>query len=195
MGDSSIWQWLDHLDKELFTFIHARASNEALDGLMLLLRNGFTWLPFYLFMLYWILRRENRKFAFPFILLSVATVALTDSVSARFLKPLIDRPRPCSDEALQPIIRHIINCAGEFSMPSTHASNHFGLASFWFFTILFCRNKRWYWLWLWAALVCYAQIYVGKHYPFDILVGAIFGSFVGWAFYKIFKRFMKKNLN
>ncbi|HJU46463.1 MAG TPA: phosphatase PAP2 family protein [Chitinophagaceae bacterium] len=184
----TVWQWLDQLDKAVFTFVHAKAYAPSLDGLMLLLRHGTTWIPLYLFILYWILRKENRKYAVAFILLSVACVCFTDSVSVRILKPLFGRLRPCHDEILQPVIRHIIDCAGLHSMPSSHASNHFGLAAFWFISIAAINNRKWYWLWLWAALICYAQVYVGKHYPGDILAGALFGTLTGLLFYKIFER-------
>ena len=77
-------------------------------------------------------------------------------------------------------------------MPSTDASNHFSTASFWFFSISWMSNKKWHWLWLWAFLVCYAQVYVGKHYPGDVLVGAIFGTLVGFLVALVFKRWQLK---
>ncbi len=64
-------------------------------------------------------------------------------------------------------------------MPSSHASNHFGLAAFWFYVIKETLNRKWYWLWAWAFIIGYSQIYVGVHYPGDILTGALLGIGIG----------------
>ena len=71
-------------------------------------------------------------------------------------------------------------------MPSNHAANHFGLATFWYFSIRAINGRKWSWLWLWAALICYAQVYVGKHYPFDVLVGGIVGTLTGLGMSRLF---------
>lgn len=180
-------EWLDSLDKSLFTLIHKDGAIPDLDWLMLGLRHGATWVPLYAFILYWIIRNA-RKAAFKFITLSIACISLSDLISSSLLKPFFGRVRPCFDAALEPVMRNIINCGGIYSMPSGHATNHFALATFWFFSINLVTGKKWYWLWLWAALICYAQIYVGKHYPFDILVGACLGSGIGYSLYLLFKR-------
>jgi undecaprenyl-diphosphatase len=71
-------------------------------------------------------------------------------------------------------------------MPSSHAANHFGLAAFWYWSIKSMTGRKWKWLSLWAAAVCYAQIYVCKHYPFDIAAGALFGYVSGMLTSKIY---------
>ena len=71
-------------------------------------------------------------------------------------------------------------------MPSSHAANHFGLAAFWYFSIKKMSGKKWSWLWLWAATICYAQIYVGKHFPFDILAGSLTGFLTGLGMSRLF---------
>lgn len=183
----TLWERLDQLDKAVFTFIHAKAYASSLDWLMLLLRNQYTWIPLYAFILYWIIRYAQKD-AWKFIALSIVCFALTNSITVEVLKPFFARPRPCKT---LPIIRDIINvigCGGENSMPSAHASNHFGLAAFWFLSIRYLKGKTWYWLWLWAFVVCYAQVYVGKHYPGDVLVGAVFGTLVAFPVYKLFQR-------
>lgn len=174
----NIWEILDAFDKNVFSFIHADASTPLLDGFMKLLRNASTWIPLYAFMLYWIIRYE-RKYAWQFMLLTIVCFAITDFVSASILKPWIGRIRPCYDPELQPLIRGLVGCGGQYSFPSSHAANHYGLASFWFPAIYRMCGKRWQWLWLWAFAVCYAQVYVGKHYPLDVLAGALFGLMVG----------------
>ncbi len=183
-------KWLDTVDKQLFTFIHHGLANGFFDVAMPFLRNPLTWIPLYAFLLFWLLR-YHIKYAIKFILLSVATVGFTDYVAASVIKPLVGRLRPCHAPDLQPIIRHVVDCGGQLSFPSNHASNHFGMAAFWFFAILSMTGKKWYWLWFWAALICFAQVYVGVHYPFDVTAGAIFGSAAGVSSAWIFKKWAR----
>ncbi|MEJ7684921.1 MAG: phosphatase PAP2 family protein [Segetibacter sp.] len=133
-----------------------------------------------------------RKFLFPIIALSLVTFAFTDFTSASILKPLIGRLRPCHDPALQFSINNIAGCGGVFSMPSSHASNHFGLAAFWFYVIKETLNRKWYWLWAWAFIIGYSQIYVGVHYPGDIISGALLGVLTGFFTCSFFKSWMTK---
>ncbi len=180
------WEMLEEFDKQLFLFIHSKMTDPSLDGVMLLLRNAITWIPLYLFMLYWIIR-FGKKHAWQFILFTVIVFAITDYVSASLLKPLIGRLRPCWNPDLQPYLRNIVGCGGQYGMPSSHAANHFGIAAFWFWSIRLIKGQKWYWLWAWAIAICYAQVYVGKHYPFDILVGALLGYTTGTLFARIFE--------
>jgi undecaprenyl-diphosphatase len=183
----NIWNSLAQLDKELFTLINVKGALPALDEFMKAMRNANTWILLYAFILYYILRYA-RKYAWQFVIFSIITFALTDFTSASIIKPLIARPRPCFDNDLKPVIRSLVDCGGIFSMPSSHASNHFGLAAFWFWSIRLIRRKNWWWLWLWAFGIGYAQIYVGKHYPFDIIVGATLGMLAGSFTYWLFKK-------
>lgn len=194
-------QWLDHLDKILFVLVQHDTDSVLLDKLMPILREPLTWVPFYGFMLYYAFRVGKRgqrlsttgdgpdgvRFkAWAFIILSIFTFAITDSLTAQILKPLFDRPRPCHDPELQVYLRGLIDCGGQNGMPSNHAANHFALATFWYFSIRMMNGRKWTWLFFWAALVCYAQVYVGKHYPFDVLVGAIVGTLTGLGTSRIF---------
>ena len=175
---------------------------------MPIFREPLTWVPLYAFMLYYAFRMSKHRDnaggnsilqgaagerpaiasskAWAFIILSVLTFAITDSVTAQLLKPAFSRLRPCHDPEMQPYLRALVDCGGLYSMPSNHAANHFGLAAFWYFSIRHVTGKKWRWLWLWAAIICYAQVYVGKHYPFDVLVGAIFGTLTGLGMSRLF---------
>jgi membrane-associated phospholipid phosphatase len=183
--------WLYNIDKTLFTLINSDAAVPQLDWFFRLLRLAETWIPLYAFLLFWIFRYA-RRFAWFFILFSVICFAITDFTSASIIKPLAGRERPCYNPELQTVIRILVDCAGKFSMPSSHAANHFGLATFWFAAVYFMKGKKWWWLWLWAFMVGYAQIYVGKHYPFDIMVGAILGVIAGLLVAAAFKWSVKK---
>jgi undecaprenyl-diphosphatase len=177
--------WLDHLDKLLFTLIQHDTDQSVLDKIMPILREPLTWVPLYAFMLLYAFRQGAVK-AWPFIILTLLTFAITDTVAAQVLKPLFGRLRPCHDPDVASMIRGLVDCGGLYSMPSNHAANHFGLAAFWYFSIRQMSGRKWVWLWWWAAAVCYAQVYVGKHYPFDVLAGASFGLLTGLVTYRLF---------
>ncbi len=182
----SLLKTLENIDKALFVLIHHDSDHVILDPIMLALRNPYTWIPVYVFILYFAVRKSGWD-AWRFVLLSVACFAITDSISSRIFKPLFERPRPCLDPDLHAFIRNVIDCGGIYSMPSSHAANHFGLAAFWYWSIFIMTGKKWNWLWFWAAAICYAQVYVGKHYPFDILAGAVFGYCTGVILARVFE--------
>ena len=173
-------------DKEVFKFIQLKLTAAWLDGFMLVLRNPYTWIPLYLFLVFWILRFE-KKIALRFILISVLCVTLTDYSCAHLFKPFFGRLRPVCDPEMTGVLRGLVGCSGRYSFPSNHAANHFGLASLWFFSIQFLSGRRWYWLWIWASLISFAQVYVGLHFPVDVSVGALYGSLVGFGLSLVFR--------
>lgn len=178
---------LSTIDRELFILIHSKFSSPGADWIFKTLRNALTWIPLYIFILFWIVR-YHKKNAWQFIFLTLVVFAITDHTSAAIMKPYFQRLRPCFDPTLDEYIRVVVTCGGKYGMPSTHASNHFGMASFWFFSIYWMSQRKWHWLWLWAFLIGYAQVYVGKHYPGDILVGALLGTTVGLLVALLFRR-------
>lgn len=180
-------QWIEQLDKALVVFINNDTDHAWLDPVMMVMRHPFTWIPLYAFLLYYVIRRSELR-SWLFIACSLLCFAITDRLSAGFMKPFFERLRPCQDPELAPLLRDLIDCGGLYSLPSSHAANHFGLAAFWFISIQTMTGKKWKWLWLWAGLIGYAQVYVGKHYPSDILVGGLMGLVVGWLIGLLFRR-------
>lgn len=183
--DMEALRWLQDADKTVFKIINHDLAFTWLDPLMLLLRDALTWIPLYLFIAVYTYRKMPRLFWW-FLLLSLVTFGITDFTTGTLLKPHIGRLRPCADPQMDGIMRHVISCGGLYSMPSSHAANHFGLAMFWFSSLWQACRIKWRWLWLWAFLVVYAQVYVGKHFPLDILAGAGIGVLVGWLTSRLF---------
>ncbi|MEP7319138.1 MAG: phosphatase PAP2 family protein [Panacibacter sp.] len=183
---AEILYWLEAADKAFFVLINYTLHVEWLDGFMQLMRTPLTWIPLYIFVLYWVYKSKNDVF-FSFLIISLLTFAITDYTSASILKPLFQRLRPCYDPLLVNKINIIEDCGGQYSMPSSHASNHFGLAMLWFWIVWYLKRKRWNWLWVWAGIICYAQVYTGKHFPFDIAVGALLGVTTGTCMAKFFE--------
>jgi undecaprenyl-diphosphatase len=182
----SFIEWIEHVDKIAFTIIQTKLSAPWLDGIMLMLRNPLTWIPLYIFILFWTLKFD-RVITLKFICFSIACFAITDYSTAHFFKPFFERLRPCYDSETVGIVRGIIGCGGKYSFPSSHAANHFGLASFWFYSIYLITNQKWRWLWIWAFLISFAQVYVGLHFPLDIAGGAVLGTITGLGLARLFR--------
>lgn len=180
---------LKQADQALLYLINKKLSLPTLDGVMLLLRNQYTWVPVYLFFLLFFYF-NCRKYLLPIVALTLVTFALTDFASASLLKPFIGRLRPCQDPTLPFAINNIAGCGGVFGMPSSHAANHFGLATFWFMVIKNTLHQKWMWLWAWAFAICYAQVYVGVHFPGDVIVGGLLGTGIGYLTAAMFRRRM-----
>ena len=132
---------------------------------------------------------NSKKQAFFWIIAAIVTLILTDQISSGLIKPLFARLRPCSDPSLVNQVRLLLpNCSGGYSFTSSHATNHFGFAAFVFLTLKPIIKKWGYLFFLWAATISFSQVYVGVHYPFDILSGAILGMLIGYSTAYFFNR-------
>jgi undecaprenyl-diphosphatase len=186
----TILQTLDRFDKWLFQKVNGQWTNSLFDSVFPFLRQSNIWMPLYLFLFVFV-ALNFKKNSWWWILFFMCTVALTDMIGTRVFKHSFERLRPCSDPEFASSVRMIINdCAGGYSFISNHAANHFGLATFLYFTLRHYFPK-WIWIaYLWAAAISYSQVYVGVHYPFDVicgaLVGIIFGLFTAMFFNKKF---------
>lgn len=158
------------LDRALFNFINQTLANPVTDRLMTLVTNGEHWvlaIALAVSIMIWNDRRRG-----PYILLGIIVVfALCDQSSAHWLKPLFERQRPCN------VIEQthlLIRCSGAFAFPSAHATNSMGCAVW--LTYHF-PHLRWVFFPL-AFLVSLSRVFVGVHYPLDILGGWILGAFI-----------------
>ena len=174
-------------DQHLFHLINHDWGNPVFDVLMPILRNPKTWIPLYIFIIGFSIYRY-KKIAVLLIVLLAASVGTADFVCVRVIKAYVKRVRPCNDQAVEPTVVNRVPCGTGLSFPSAHASDHFAIAIFCCFA--FGRNWRWIWFFavFWAALICYAQVYVGVHYPVDVLAGAAFGSMIGWLYGLVYNR-------
>lgn len=180
--------YLLQLDRHLFYIINHNLGNGFFDVLMPILRNRLVWIPLYVFIFVFCLWRYKRS-GFMIIVGLALTFAVADFGSATIIKSIFTRVRPCNDPAMAASIVSRVPCGSGFSFPSTHASDHFAIAVF--LSLVFYRRYKWvvYASLLWAASICFAQVYVGVHYPIDVTCGAIYGTLtgllLGWAFWKI----------
>ncbi len=169
---------LIELDQELFFIINQNWQNAFFDAVLAYWRNKYFWIPLYLFMLSFIL--INLKWKGWYMILGIAlTIGIADTTSSKLIKPTIKRLRPCRDLEIKDQVHVIVHCGSGYSFTSSHATNHFALATFLILTL----GAVFKWiripLLLWAATISIAQVYVGVHYPLDIIGGALLGTLIG----------------
>ncbi|MCX6299212.1 MAG: phosphatase PAP2 family protein [Bacteroidetes bacterium] len=175
------WEFINTWDRYLFLKINSSWTNPFFDAILPWWRDSNTWTPLYLFLILFVVI-NSKKQAFFWILAAIITLVLTDQISSSLVKPLFGRLRPCSDPSLINQVRLLLpNCSGGYSFTSSHATNHFGFASFVFITLKPLIKKWGNLLFLWAATISFSQVYVGVHYPLDILSGAILGLLIGYT--------------
>lgn len=181
---SSLLQW----DTELFLWLNGMGS-ETWDILWLVISETNTWLPLYAVLIFLLSRSLKGWLLFWGILVVVLNLILTDQGSTWFFKEQFERLRPCHVEALETRMRLVkASCGGQFGFLSAHAANTFGMA----LLVGNFTRKRFPWLrsvlFVWAAIVAYSRIYIGVHYPLDVMAGAVYGLICGSLIYTIFQR-------
>lgn len=178
-------QW----DIELFSYLNKQHTS-WLDPVMIFLSSYWSWLILFAVISYFMLRR-SRTLGIREIILILCTVGANNVVNG-LVKVLVKRPRPCQNELLDSSIRILENCGTNYSFFSAHSSNAFCLA---ICTAFFFKNKYYTVLMLiWATAVAYSRIYVGKHYPLDLVFGISFGVFISLLGNWLLKYYPKKNL-
>jgi undecaprenyl-diphosphatase len=159
------------------------------DLLMTWVSGTWIWVPFYAFLLFNYYKWLNWKVLWLLVFIA-AMVTLTDQFTSGFMKPYFLRLRPCHEPGLMSLLHLPDGCGGTYGFASSHAANTFGLAAFsWF--LFGTKHRAIAWLWFWAFVVSLSRVYLGKHYPLDVMAGGVVGVFFGfclqWAFVKLVK--------
>lgn len=173
------------LDVQLFHWINGSWSNPLFDYIVPYWRHKLLWIPLYVFILsFMIINFRNRAFLMCVGIL--LTTTLSDVSSSHIIKKSVERLRPCNTPDIRKDMTLRVRCGTGYSFTSSHATNHFAVA----WIVIFLLGKRWKWIkspmLLWAGTISLGQVYVGVHFPLDILCGAMLGYFCALLAYRMY---------
>lgn len=183
------------LDRKIFLELNSSFRDPWLDQLMMFLSTTTAWIPLYLVLLY-LLMKNYRKQTWLILFAIALTILLADQITSSVMKPFFERLRPSHEPSLAERV-HIVNQyrGGKFGFASSHAANTFGIATL--MSLALRVYRPWiHFLFLWALGVGYTRIYLGVHYPGDILAGCLVGficALVAWFLMIFLKRFVDRN--
>ncbi len=177
-------------DKQAMIFLNNLGSS-TFDPFWILVSEKWFWIPLYVVFLYFLYKNFNKKSLF-YILLFVALGITASDQIANIFKFGFERLRPCHDPSLEGLLREV-KCGGKFGFYSAHSSNSFFVATY--LTILLGKKIKQlpYFLFVWAAIVAYSRVYLGMHFPGDIIVGAIMGILLALFFGTLAKKVIRKS--
>jgi undecaprenyl-diphosphatase len=178
------------LDQQLFLFLNSLHS-PFWDRVMTIISYPPTWIPLYLAILYVFIIKYKRKMIMMVLIIALVITA-SDQLSV-LMKNSVKRPRPCYEKTLEGKVHTVNGCGGMYGFVSSHASNSFAVA----LLSLCLIRKRWFSVSMvtWALIVGCSRIYLGVHYPGDVLFGSILGAITGWGAYLLFEFIDRKYLD
>jgi undecaprenyl-diphosphatase len=183
---------IKQLDREFFLWLN-NAHTALLDQPMYWMTKILFWLPLYILLIFLLFKKLGKQSWWALLCVTIAIV-LSDQLMTSFMKPFFARLRPSHEPSLKGLV-HLVNNyrGGLYGFASGHAATTFAVATIvW---LLLRHHYRWMSLvFLWAALMTYTRIYLGVHYPGDILVGAIAGIICGWLGFRIYQYILKKKI-
>lgn len=187
-------EWLLGLDVKLLYFING-LNSPFMDSVMWILTKPLASLPVYLFFIYLFYKKDGKKLWIPLIGV-VLVVVLTDRISVECFKNVFCRLRPSHTEGIMEYLHYYVKSNGDvyrggmYGFVSSHAANTLGVA---FFMALYARRKYVWWVAMsWAIVVSLSRVYLGVHFPTDIICGGALGVLTGWLVYVLYQKLTKR---
>lgn len=159
-----------------------------IDAVAVTLTSGVMWIPLYVVLLYVIIKNSDTMLQIALAAgFALLCIAITAGVSELLVKPLVARLRPCNDPMVKCCIDVVAGaCPKSYSFFSSHAANTFGLAVY--FSCLFRSRLLTVSLISWSLVNCWTRLYLGVHYPSDIVCGLLFGALAGFVVYSFYRK-------
>ncbi len=181
------------LDSDLFLFLNGLHTS-WMDKVMVLFTDMWAWFPLYLLLIYWTVKQYGKRCWWVFLAVGLV-VLCSDQLASHVCKPVFQRLRPCYNADFQGLLHLPKGMAGgKYGFVSSHAANTFSIAAF----LISALKKYNPWsailLFLWALISSYSRIYIGFHYPGDILCGALLGALIGLVLWKVFQVIVVKKI-
>lgn len=183
---------LEEWDRSLFFAIN-HFHTPVFDAIMLAASNALWWLPLFIWLLFALFKAYPGKNFLWVVLAIVISITLSDRLSVIAFKEVFLRYRPCHNLEIQSMV-HLVktSCGGQYGFVSSHAANYAGLAML-FTKLLDFQYKKIYVLMIaWAAIIGYSRVYLGVHYPADVIGGWALGSIIGWFTFKLIEKPLTK---
>lgn len=177
-------EYLELIDRQLLLAING-FNSPFLDFIFYHISQTITGMPLYLFIIYYFFKKFSKPRAFQYTVVLVLSVALADLTSVHLFKNLFERYRPSHNTEIQDMLHYVNEYqGGKYGFVSSHAANLFALATF--LLLVFKRNALTIFVFIWACLGSYSRMYLGVHYPSDIIGGALLGALIANILYRFY---------
>ena len=185
--------FLQSIDEKLLLFINSM-NNQYLDWLMHQISETLFWLPLYIILIFLLYKQFGKK-SIVVMLFAIIVIAVCDQVASHLIKENVQRLRPSHQPGLENLLHYVNGYrGGDYGFVSSHAANSFGLSAFLFF--IFKDKQKWmsFFMIFVACIISYSRIYLGVHYPSDVIVGGIIGIIIGLSINSFFTGFIAKKI-